>query len=74
MIGAPEAVETLASEIENANITLLPGGLFLSNKPNPIFSVQPDAIIESPTVHCLVEAKRIRPGAKFQREQLARDT
>jgi hypothetical protein len=71
--GASAAVAKLAEEIEHATLTLLPGDVFLSNKPNPVLSVQPDVIIESPSVYCLVEAKRIRAGARFQREQLARE-
>jgi hypothetical protein len=36
------------------------------------FTVQPDVIIESPSVYCLVEVKRIKRGS-FQQEQLARE-
>jgi len=36
-------------------------------------AVDPDATIECSEIFCLVEAKRIRAGASFQREQLARE-
>ncbi len=36
------------------------------------FTVQPDAIITSPSVFCMAEAKRIRQGS-FQQNQLARE-
>ena len=68
--GAPEAVNALSREVEESSIRLLPGDVFLSKAAD--FSVQPDVEIQSPSVYCLVEAKRIKPGS-FQPEQLARE-
>jgi hypothetical protein len=75
LAGAVETVKMLAQEVEQIHVSLLPGGMFLAEHP-PAGSfqleVQPDAVIDSPSVYCLLEAKRIRRGA-FQPEQLARE-
>ena len=68
--GATEAVQALVQEAATADITTLPGDIFLATKSE--LRVQPDAIIESESVYCLVEAKRIK-GGSFQAEQLARE-
>jgi hypothetical protein len=73
--GASETTTLLAEEIEQATISLLPGDIFLTDQVPPgkgPLSVQPDGIITSPSVYCLLEAKRIKRGA-FQREQLTRE-
>jgi hypothetical protein len=73
--GAPEACGLLADQIENATLDLLPGDVFLSEYPpagEGQLYIQPDAIIRTPDVYCLLEAKRIRRGS-FQPEQLARE-
>jgi len=59
----------ILKDIEIINFTLLPGDIFLS--PNGI-NVQPDGIIESDHVYCLLEAKRIKNG-QFSPQQLARE-
>jgi hypothetical protein len=71
--GAPETVNALADEVETLAIHLLPGDIFLQPDTTKPLSVQPDVIINSTSVYCLVEAKRIRPGARFQPEQLTRE-
>lgn len=71
----PATVRLLAEEVEAVSFSLLPGGFTLersSNSRKPPVEVQPDAILTSPSVYCLVEAKRIGRGA-FQPEQLARE-
>lgn len=70
--GSDDVRSLLASEAEGAVLTLLPPSTWLepADGVNAV-EVQPDARIESPSVVCLVEAKRIKPG-KFQPEQLAR--
>lgn len=68
--GASRACSCLAREAEQATFGLLPGAIALSE--NPPLLVQPDGIIQSPSVHCLVEAKRMKAGS-FQPEQLARE-
>src|ERR1700682_3670354 len=68
----------LRAEVEDVEIEVLPGELFLS-KPARLggdgkddFHVQPDAILSSPSVYALVEAKRLRSGS-FQVGQLAKE-
>lgn len=68
--GAAATVQALIREAAHAEITLLPGDIYLSRQSD--LRVQPDAIIESASVYCLVETKRMRGGA-FQTEQLARE-
>jgi hypothetical protein len=69
--GAQEALSRLADQIEDATLSLLPGDILLNDRPSPL-NVQPDGIIETDDVYCLVEAKRLRRSA-FQPEQLARE-
>jgi hypothetical protein len=69
------AARLLGQEVEELSFSLLPGGFMLEQSLSSIKSpleVQPDAIVESPSVLCLLEAKRIKRGA-FQPEQLARE-
>ncbi|WP_210252835.1 hypothetical protein [Arthrobacter zhaoguopingii] len=72
--GADGIRSRLALQAESADISLLSGDL----QVNPVkavstrFVVQPDALITTPDVYALVEAKRIRTSA-FQQEQLARE-
>jgi hypothetical protein len=73
--GAKEAVELLARESEDAALTFLPHRLGLG--PNldtgyPEHSVQPDGVIVTPSVYCVVEAKRVLSGS-FQEPQLAKE-
>jgi len=73
--GDPETVKLLWNEIEEARFTFLPGDIFLgghSSSSGTARSVQPDGILESTSVYCMLEAKRIKRGA-FQPEQLARE-
>jgi hypothetical protein len=64
--GADDARALLLREIEDAEITLLPGEV------NRAPRVQPDGLIMSPGCRVLVEAKRMRRSS-FQQEQLARE-
>lgn len=72
--GGTERVKaTVGAVVEDARVTVLPGDIqprWLDDSPTP-WRVQPDVLIESPDVCCLVEAKRIRPSS-FQRDQLLR--
>ena len=61
----------LSLEVEQLTFHFLPGDVFLAKK-TPALWLQPDLRIDSPHVHCFVEAKRIKRGA-FQPEQLARE-
>ncbi len=67
--GATETCAGAASEIEEAQLTLLPEESLL---PGSAVVVQPDATMAMPGHFVLVEAKRIRT-ASFQPEQLARE-
>ena len=67
--GAKDACIGAASEIEMAQLSLLPDQSLL---PGSTVVVQPDATIAMPNHFVLVEAKRIR-SASFQPEQLARE-
>ena len=58
--GADEARRRVVEEIERAEISLLPGDVFLGHTG---VHVQPDATILTPTTYVLVEAKRIRPSS-----------
>ncbi|MBJ2119424.1 hypothetical protein I6N91_00345 [Arthrobacter sp. MSA 4-2] len=72
--GAAGARSRLALQAESAEMSLLSGDLHV-NPAQAIstrFVVQPDALITTPDVFALVEAKRIRTSA-FQQEQLARE-
>jgi hypothetical protein len=73
--GANETRARLVAEIEEAVVTLLPGGQRLNGPAPPRgteLTVQPDGLIESRGVYAVLEAKRIRRNS-FQREQLARE-
>ena len=70
--GGSQAAKLLSQEAELVTFSLLPGDIFLSGRGTAQLAVQPDGIIESPSVYCLLEAKRIKRGA-FQPEQLARE-
>jgi hypothetical protein len=65
----------LTGEVEEAAFTMLPGDYFVVEKGTPgrrALWVQPDGVLESRGVFCMIEAKRIKPGS-FQPEQLARE-
>lgn len=72
--GATERVKAaVAAAVEDARVTVLPGDIqprWMDGIPTP-WRVQPDVLIETADVCCLVEAKRIRPSS-FQRGQLLR--
>lgn len=73
--GADVTRARLVAEIEEAVVTLLPGGQRLNGPappPRTELTVQPDGLIESRGVYAVLEAKRIRRSS-FQREQLARE-
>jgi len=70
--GGSEASRLLSREVELLSFSLLPGDIFLAQHSAAQLWVQPDGVIESPSVYCLLEAKRIKRGA-FQPEQLARE-
>ncbi len=73
--GASEALGLLADQIEQASISILPQDLVLAHNASTgkaSYTVQPDGIIVTPDVYCLVEAKRIRRSG-FQPDQLARE-
>jgi len=71
--GSPATRAAFEAEAEEADFLVLPGGgMYLQTENMPKVEVQPDAIITTPTVYCLVEAKRIR-SSSFQPRQLARE-
>ena len=73
--GADEARKILFDEIENVNFCLLPGNHYLipsGTRHQTKLPVQPDGLIESDKIYCVLEAKRIR-SSSFQAEQLARE-
>lgn len=70
--GCPLTADRLSTEIEDASILVLPGNMILDGENLPKINVQPDAIIASPSVYFVVEAKRIR-SSSFQPLQLARE-
>ncbi|MFC9693745.1 hypothetical protein ACFTSF_34655 [Kribbella sp. NPDC056951] len=67
--GADETRELVATEAEEAAITLLPDESRLS--PGGV-AVQPDGILVTPSCHVLIEAKGMGKSA-FQSEQLSRE-
>jgi hypothetical protein len=72
---ASQILERAATEAEQADLTVLPNDPFFragSGSGAHYPRVQPDAIIESPTVYAWVEAKRAN-GGSFQPDQLARE-
>jgi hypothetical protein len=68
-MGPDDARNRVAEEVERAEISLLPGDIFLGQTR---VHVQPDATILTPSTYVLVEAKRIRRSA-FQADQFARE-
>ncbi len=73
--GSPATLEVLAGQVENLTFSLLEGDINLAEDPpkgKGRVHLQPDGILESPLVYCMLEAKRIKRGA-FQPEQLARE-
>ncbi len=73
--GAESARQQLVSEIEDARFLLLPGNHYLipgGDTHQTKLPVQPDGLIESPSIYGILEAKRIR-SSSFQSEQLARE-
>lgn len=73
--GAEETVRLLSNDVEALSFTLFPGDFYLVEESSaghkPLW-LQPDGLIESKSVFCMVEAKRIKHGS-FQSEQLARE-
>lgn len=67
--GAQGARQRVIAEIEQAEVSLLPGELGLAHSA---IRVQPDALLTSPSTYTFIEAKRIRPS-RFQTDQLARE-
>ena len=71
--GSPATRAAFEAEAEEADFLVLPGGgMYLQTENMPKVEVQPDALITTPSVYCLVEAKRIR-SSSFQPRQLARE-
>jgi hypothetical protein len=65
----------LADEAEHCEIELLPGNFYLRpgrKSHSEGVAVQPDGIIKSPSVLCVIEAKRIKSN-HFSADQLARE-
>ena len=70
-----KAKSILIKEMEDAKITFLPGNHYLKpslNSHQKALAVQPDAIINTPKVFTLVEAKRLKT-CYFMPQQLARE-
>ena len=70
--GTGHSLKLLEEQVESCQIELLPGNYYLLPNETAGKAVQPDAIIESPDVCCLLEAKRIKRG-QFAVNQLARE-
>jgi hypothetical protein len=73
--GNPATLKLLAEQVEELTFSLLPGDIDLASDPpkgKGRLHLQPDGILHSPLVYCMLETKRIRRGA-FQPEQLARE-
>ena len=65
----------LASEAEDCEIELLPGDIYRQTETesqDQDVSVQPDGLIESTSVFCVLEAKRIK-RSQFQADQLSKE-
>ena len=71
--GAVQARERLIESIGNCTVGILVGDISptLASGGKAAWSIQPDAVIESDPVVCLVEAKRLRT-TRFHPQQLAR--
>lgn len=67
-----EAKLQLINEVEEAELVLFPGPMYLKGILTQQVQVQPDGILCSPSVYALVEAKRIGVSS-FLPEQLARE-
>ncbi len=75
MHGASSARERLISEMESAELEVLPPEISLASSATTRKAkaiVQPDGHLSSESVYCLIEAKRIR-SSSFQTHQLARE-
>ncbi len=70
--GAAASRQALRNEAEEADFLVLPGEMYLQAVDIPKVEIQPDAIITTSHVYCLVETKRIR-SSSFQPRQLARE-
>jgi hypothetical protein len=71
--GSPSSRTAFEAEAEEADFLVLPGGgMYLQAANIPKVEVQPDAIITTPSIYCLIEAKRIRVSS-FQPRQLTRE-
>ena len=73
--GHRPTLNTVADNVEQLQFRFLPGDYHLgfggTPERKPMW-VQPDGVLTSERIFCLVEAKRIRKSS-FQREQLARE-
>lgn len=70
-----KAKSALIEEIEDAQFTFLPGNHYLKpslDSHQKALAVQPDAVINTPKVFTLVEAKRLKTSS-FMPQQLARE-
>lgn len=75
-VGAESTRMRLREQIESAKLTLLPGHHFLIPSANTYqakLDVQPDALLETPEIFGVIEAKRARTSSAFQPKQLARE-
>jgi len=73
--GSRATLKLLAEQVEELTFSLLPGDIALASDPpkgKGRFTLQPDGILQSPFVYCMLEAKRIKRSA-FQPEQLAKE-
>jgi hypothetical protein len=73
--GSPATLRILAEQVEDLAFSLLPGDIDLAEDPpkgKGRLNLQPDGILQSKLVYCMLEAKRIKRGA-FMPEQLARE-
>jgi len=71
-----QVADEVISEIDSAEFILLPGNYYLRPSENSHFTgigVQPDVLVESEKSSILIEAKRIRSGSAFNKQQLARE-
>jgi len=68
--GAPRTCGLLKDEAERAEFLALPGDIWLEGENVSNINLQPDVILTTPSVYCLVEAKRLRQSS-FQPLRLA---
>jgi hypothetical protein len=74
-VGARDTILRLAEEVEGLEFELNPGDRYLADEPPPgckRLPVQPDGIMSTASVYCIVEAKRIRRGS-FNPQQLTKE-